>query len=742
MPWRHRNLRPATGKSVIFFRAGSMTELLLQTCVNAVYAASFMALIAVGLMLIFGVMGVVNFAHGELFHARRLLRPCFVYADREFSVLPRGDDRGSSSSGSSELRWSGALFRPVRGQSARGGSSPPSALLLMLQGGDRHGGSGLRMEHIVAPQQMTFPPLRARGRGGRGPAPLRHHRGGAIVLTSLWVFLRRTHFGWALRALRAGSGGSFAAGDLDQPDGPGAPPSRCSSRPRWRGLAGGPSRRPLVRTYPYMGALRHRHRLHRPPSSGGSGSLGGAVVAAILYGFVHTFVTTFSDGVVADIVGLLLMLIVLIVRPTGLLGVRERDWTAQASGNRSGAQCRWGATGTAGGYRGRPLPRSSRGLIVLPHVLSFSQKEVAVFPRPSTSWWWVSYRLLTLTGEWVARAHGDRGGSGAYASTLIAKRLGVPVPIAMPLGAGPSPPLTAYVLSFPLFRMKGPSTSSSGSFAAGGGDPALLEAVPRAPSAGPKGHQAHPLLPGHRPRGSSTSRSSTRSTTTTCVWRWSPPSIVILSRFETIPHRASPSTRSTGRTSSRRRSGVDYPPIPDPRLRHRPRFFAGLAGALLAHYLGTVNPNQFRRRGDGLRARVGHRGGETATVYGPILGVVTLTVVERDRAPGARGSTRPVRSSTARSSSRSILFLPDGLREPGPRSSGGPSPGPGETLFARTARPADARDRPGREVWPAGRVFRRRGRRGARARSRGGRRPGPCRGPPSRSRARRRSRRG
>ena len=48
------------------------------------------------------------------------------------------------------------------------------------------------------------------------------------------------------------------------------------------------------------------------------------MVAAILYGFVHTFVTTFSDGVVADIVGLLLMLVVLIVRPTGLLGVRER----------------------------------------------------------------------------------------------------------------------------------------------------------------------------------------------------------------------------------------------------------------------------------------------------------------------------------------------------------------------------------------------------------------------------------
>jgi branched-chain amino acid transport system permease protein len=44
-----------------------MTELLFQTVINAVYAASYMSLIAVGLVLIFGVMGVINFAHGELY---------------------------------------------------------------------------------------------------------------------------------------------------------------------------------------------------------------------------------------------------------------------------------------------------------------------------------------------------------------------------------------------------------------------------------------------------------------------------------------------------------------------------------------------------------------------------------------------------------------------------------------------------------------------------------------------------
>jgi branched-chain amino acid transport system permease protein len=57
---------------------------------------------------------------------------------------------------------------------------------------------------------------------------------------------------------------------------------------------------------------------------GGIGQLEGAVAVAILYAFVHTFVTTFWDGVIADIVGLVLMLLVLIVKPTGLFGARER----------------------------------------------------------------------------------------------------------------------------------------------------------------------------------------------------------------------------------------------------------------------------------------------------------------------------------------------------------------------------------------------------------------------------------
>jgi len=57
---------------------------------------------------------------------------------------------------------------------------------------------------------------------------------------------------------------------------------------------------------------------------GGVGSLEGAILASVVYAFVHTFVTTFYGGVIADITGLSLMLLVLIVKPTGLFGCTDR----------------------------------------------------------------------------------------------------------------------------------------------------------------------------------------------------------------------------------------------------------------------------------------------------------------------------------------------------------------------------------------------------------------------------------
>ena len=94
-------------------------------------------------------------------------------------------------------------------------------------------------------------------------------------------------------------------------------------------------------------------------------------------------------------------------------------------------------------------------------------------------------------------------------------------------------------------------------------------------------------------------------------------------------------------------------------------FFAGLAGALLAHYLGTVNPNQFDVEAM-VYVLVWVIVGGTATIYGPILGVVVLTVINEIvlRELGV-DQARPLIYGAILIAS--ILFLPTGWRAWGRR---------------------------------------------------------------------------
>jgi branched-chain amino acid transport system permease protein len=139
-----------------------------------------------------------------------------------------------------------------------------------------------------------------------------------VLLSALWAFLRFTRYGRALRAVSQDREAAALQG------------ISINQTARWAmfigaALAGvaGALTAPLVPTTPYMG-----HAVIVTAFIiiivGGIGSLEGAVIAAILYAVVHTLVTTFFDGVIANIVGLLLMLAVLIVRPQGLFGAQER----------------------------------------------------------------------------------------------------------------------------------------------------------------------------------------------------------------------------------------------------------------------------------------------------------------------------------------------------------------------------------------------------------------------------------
>jgi branched-chain amino acid transport system permease protein len=297
-------------------------------------------------------------------------------------------------------------------------------------------------------------------------------------------------------------------------------------------------------------------------------------------------------------------------------------------------------------------------LVVLPHLLSLSQQEILVLLTINVLLV-ASYRLLTLTGEW-SLAHAVIMGVGAYGSALAAKRLGLPVPVSMLVGAAAAG-LLAFLLSFPLLRMKG-FYFLIGSFAAG----EVIRLIWKWSEmtwlfGGPKGIKLIPPFPDFL----SVDFYEPVNYYYLCLVVVAV-SLVILYRIERS--RIGLTFHAIHWQDKLAQSvGVDT-------FRYRmlafviSSFFAGLAGALYAHYVGTVNPNRFGVE-EMVYILIWAIVGGTATFYGPILGVVALTVLNEvvlraldvdQMRPMLYGAILIV----------SILFLPNGLESLVPRIRG------------------------------------------------------------------------
>jgi branched-chain amino acid transport system permease protein len=294
-------------------------------------------------------------------------------------------------------------------------------------------------------------------------------------------------------------------------------------------------------------------------------------------------------------------------------------------------------------------------LIGLPHLLSFSQKEIAVFLLINILLV-ASYRFLTLTGEW-SLGHVVIMGVGGYASALLAKIGGLPVPLAMVLGAG-SAAAVAYALSFPLFRMKG-FYFLIGSFAAG--EVIRLLWIKFRIFGGPKGLKLIPPFPDLGP-----------------IAFFDPTNyyylcLVVVAASLALLYRIEHSRIGLTFHAIHWRDQLAESVGIDTR-RYRTlafviaSFFAGGAGALLAHYIGTVNPNRFDVA-QMVFVLIWVIVGGTATFFGPIIGVVALTIVNEVvlRQLGT-DELRPLFYGGILIAA--MLFLPGGLESLGPKLAG------------------------------------------------------------------------
>ena len=257
-------------------------------------------------------------------------------------------------------------------------------------------------------------------------------------------------------------------------------------------------------------------------------------------------------------------------------------------------------------------------LLALPHGLSISQQEILVFLTINVLLV-SSYRLLTLTGEW-SLGHVVIMGVGAYASALYTKQFGVFVPVSMVLGACTAA-LIAMFLSYPLFRMKG-FYFLIGSFAAGEIIRLLWKRF-RDPFGGPKGLKRIDPMPDidigiwqfdfFEPVSYYYFALAVVGICLWLMWRIerSPVGLTFHAVHwqDKLAEAAGVNVRAYRTLAFVIASG-----------------FAGLSGALLAHYIGTINPNSFDVEQMVFVLTWAIVGG-TATFYGPILGCIVLTVL-------------------------------------------------------------------------------------------------------------------
>lgn len=288
-------------------------ELILQSIINGLIQGGLYALFAVGLVMIFGVMGVVNFAHGELVMAGAYTI-WYLHAQQGLGYLPTvivavvlvtliG------------LLMERFLFRPTRDDPLAGLICSIGMLFVLQVMATLIGGEGpskqvpptfqgtlVVFDFLRIPNQRIFALLIS-----------------VAALVTLWYFLARTKLGWALRAVALDREASALQGiNINRISmiaiGVGA------------GMAGlaGALMAPLTNINPHMG---HNVIITAfiVTIVGGVGSLSGAVLAAILYALFHTFMTVYFGGTIATISGLLLMVLVLIIKPTGIMGVRVSE---------------------------------------------------------------------------------------------------------------------------------------------------------------------------------------------------------------------------------------------------------------------------------------------------------------------------------------------------------------------------------------------------------------------------------
>jgi branched-chain amino acid transport system permease protein len=287
-----------------------LTAVLEQT-INGLMAGSVYVLVALGMVLIYGVMHVLNFAHGVLLTVGAYL--CHFFFTRVTGSYLLAILLSLVALALLGIALERAVFRPLRGNLR-------NQVIASL-------GLILAIEHLVialwGPNalQMRVPATEALVPIGQLRFPLQHLLVIGVTLAivgALFVFLKRTKLGTAIRATSQDRQAAMVVG---------IPVERVDWMTFALGTAlaalGGALIGPLFLVFPQMGDAPMVKGL-AGILLGGMGSVPGAVLGGFIIGVTEALSTLFLPTDYRDSVAFSVMVLILLAWPRGLFGVRVR----------------------------------------------------------------------------------------------------------------------------------------------------------------------------------------------------------------------------------------------------------------------------------------------------------------------------------------------------------------------------------------------------------------------------------
>ncbi len=287
-------------------------EALLQHLVNGLVLGGIYALLGIGLTLIFGLMNVVNFAHGEFY----TLGAYATFAALALGGVPFLVALGAAIAGGvlAGALTERVLLRPLRGESIDTVMLVMIGLWIAMQNGEllAWGGVAKSIPHPFPTAPLVLGPLSV--------APLRLFVLGAALalIAGAHLLIQRTRLGRAMRA-------TFQDPDTAALMGVRIHHVRTATFALGSGLAAaaGALLGPIFLVYPSMGDLASL-KAFSVVILGGLGNIWGATLGGVILGVAEELGAGYVSSGYRDAVGFVIIILVLLFRPSGLFARAER----------------------------------------------------------------------------------------------------------------------------------------------------------------------------------------------------------------------------------------------------------------------------------------------------------------------------------------------------------------------------------------------------------------------------------